>query len=95
MTQPTKRKSVPRPGNGGARIAGPGKRIGRPPKDAKRSTADIGPAARQELTILTLNQRGVRNNPLLTQRQVLEELIHAAWLEYDAHIQQIVENGIE
>ena len=71
----------------GGRRAG----AGRPATIRPITTIALSPQARQELSILTLNQRGVRNNPDLSQRAVLEEIIHARWLEYSAAIRDAEE----
>lgn len=64
-------------GKSGGRRAG----AGRPATDRPVRTLALSAEARQELSIITRNQRAVRNNPKLSQRQILEELIHAKWLE--------------
>lgn len=66
---------------GGARRAGAGKKLG-PPK----RNLHISPDAAQSLRILTLNARGVRNRDDITEEQITEELIEAAWRAYDAEI---------
>jgi len=64
---------------------------GRPATDNPVTTLALSREARQELRILTMERQAIANNKAITQRQVLEGLIHAAWLEYDAAIQRIVE----
>jgi hypothetical protein len=71
-------------GKSGGRRPGAGRRA----TDAPVRTISLSAESRQELAILTQAQRAVRNNPDLSQRQIVEELIHAAWLEYDATIQE-------
>lgn len=66
---------------------------GRPATTEPVRTLALSSPARQELSILTLNQRGIRNNHKLSQREFLEELIHAKWLEYDAMIQGMTEEA--
>jgi len=90
MTQPKrKRRSVPRPTNGGAR-AGAGR-----PANPTRETGilKLSAAALSELRVIVAEQRGVRNNPALTQRQIIEELIHREWLSFNEYIDQIVEDA--
>lgn len=48
-----------------------------------RRNLHISPTAAQSLRILTLNARGVRNRDDLTEEQIVEELIEAAWRELD------------
>lgn len=74
-----------------------GKRAGarRPSTTAEPATLRLNPQARQELRILILNQRALRNNPQLSQAQLLAEWIHEKWLEYDAMIQKLSEEGSE
>jgi hypothetical protein len=79
--------------SGGSRI-GAGRRA-KNTDPAADSTLAVSAQARQELRILTLRQRAVRNCATLTQRQILEELIHAAWLDYDAQIQSLAEQAHE
>ena len=75
------RRSTPRPGNGGAR-AGTGALVRRLQLDKKTA---------QELRILLLARRGATSNAELQPVDVVSQLIHAAWLEYDSSIQQSVE----
>lgn len=93
MTQPTKRRrrSVPRPGNGGARVPGPGKALGRPSTSGEVTTLALSPVARKELSILLSNQRSVRNNQQLSQAKLVEELIHREWIRYDEDVQRHAE----
>jgi hypothetical protein len=51
----------------------------------------LSAASLSELRIITAEQRGVRNNPKLTQRQIVEELIHREWLAFNEYIDKIVE----
>lgn len=74
-------------GKSGGRRPGAGRRA----TDTPVSTISLSTEARQELAILTQNQRAVRDNNDLSQRQIVEELIHAAWIEYDAMIQDTEE----
>lgn len=81
-------------GKSGGRRAGAGRHASNP----EPVTLRLSPQARQELRILTLNQRALRNNPLLSQAQLLAELVHEKWLEYDAAIQATAEeatNGLD
>jgi len=43
--------------------------------------------APQSLRVLTLNARGVRNDPAITEDQIADELIEAAWRAYDQEIE--------
>lgn len=43
--------------------------------------------AAQELRILTSHRRALTNNQALQPADIATQLIHAAWLEYDAMIQ--------
>lgn len=74
-------------GKSGGQRAG----AGRPATTRPVNTLALSEQARQELAILTRNQRAVRNNSKLSQRQIVEELIHAKWVEYDAMIQSMTE----
>lgn len=90
MTQPKRtRRSAPRPTNGGARAG-----AGRPPSPTRETgILKLSAAALSELRVIVAEQRGVRNNPALTQRQIIEELIHREWLAFSAYIDQIVEDA--
>lgn len=51
--------------------------------------------AAQELKILTLVRRGVTGNGDLSPDDVAAQIIHAAWLEYDAGTEENSENGVD
>lgn len=91
MTEKTyEARSDGRRNNGGKR-AGAGRRA----TTTEPATLRLGPQARQELRILTLNQRALRNNPQLSQAQLLAEWVHEKWLEYDAAIDTMAEEIID
>jgi hypothetical protein len=46
----------------------------------------------RELAILTGQKRALQPN--VTEQQVLEELIHAAWYELDQYYQQLAEQAL-
>lgn len=52
-----------------------------------------------ELRILTLHRRALTNNPALSSVDVVAQVIHEKWLEYDAMIQSMAEseatNGLD
>ncbi len=73
--------------NNGGKRTGAGRRATTPEPKSLRLPA----SARQELRILLLNQRSLRNNQQLSQAQLLAEFIHAKWLEYDAHIDAMID----
>jgi hypothetical protein len=77
--------------NNGGKRAGAGCHATTPEPASVRLPAQ----ARQELRILLLNQRSLRNNYQLSQAQLLAEFIHARWLEYDATIQQMAEGATD
>jgi len=58
----------------------------------------ISPAAAQSLRLLTLNARGVRNSETITEAQIVEELIGAAWRkldeQYQADADETYEGGV-
>lgn len=70
--------------SGGRRPGAGGK-----PTDSPATIGKFSPQARQELRILYLSQRAIRG-PRFSQRQLIEEWIHEKWIEYDAHIQNVV-----
>lgn len=76
--------------HGGARTPGPGKKLG-PPKQNLRISKD----AAQSLRVLTLNARGVRNRVDVSEEQIVEELIEAAWRELDATYQAGADEAYE
>lgn len=80
---------------GGSRPGNPnGKRGGKRPGSGPRvRRLQLSPAAAQELHILTLHRRALTNEQGLAPVGVVEQLIHAAWLEYDAMIQGMEEGG--
>lgn len=88
MTQPKRtRRSAPRSTNGGARVG-----AGRPANPTRETgILKLSAAALSELRVIVAEQRGVRNNPALTQRQIIEELIHREWLSFNEYIDKIVE----
>jgi hypothetical protein len=49
-----------------------------------RCDIHIGRDAAQSLRILTVNARGVRNKPDISEDEIVEELIEAAWRALDA-----------
>jgi hypothetical protein len=49
-----------------------------------RRDIHIGRDAAQSLRILTVNARGVRNKPDISEDEIVEELIEAAWRALDA-----------
>lgn len=63
------------------------KASGRKPKKLDPSVINLGPEASQELRIITLHLRGIRNNAKLTPRQVVEELIKREWVAFDEQVQ--------
>ena len=66
-------------------------RNGRQPgaRNVTRRRLALSDDAKQELRIITLHRRGITDNRELTPDEVVEELIHAAWLEYDAAISAV------
>jgi len=66
-------------GKSGGQRAGAGRRA----KTEPVATIALSSQAQLELSILTRHNRIIRGSPKLSQRQVAEELIHAAWLELD------------
>lgn len=68
---------------------------GRKPKKLDPRVINLSAEAQQELRIITLHLRGIRNNPQLTPRQVIEEMIKQRWLEFDANIQAKAEELAE
>lgn len=74
-------------GRSGGQRAGAGRHATHP----EPATLRLSPQARQELSILTQNQRALRSNPRLSQAQLLAEIVHEKWLEYDAMIQSMAE----
>ena len=48
-----------------------------------------------ELRILTLNRRGVTGNNEIQPVDIVTEMIHASWLEYDAMIQRLADDAVE
>lgn len=75
---------------GGARSPGEGKKLG-PLKRHLHISRD----AAHSLRILTLNARGMRNNPAITEDQIVEELIETEWRAYDAEIQAAADEAYE
>lgn len=59
------------------------KATGRKPKKLDPRTINLSLEAQQELRIITLHLRGIRNNSALTPRQVVEELIKREWAAFD------------
>ena len=53
----------------------------------------IGKIAGQELRILTLARRSVTGNQAITPDNVAADIIHAAWLEYDAGVEEAGEDA--
>ncbi len=49
--------------------------------------------AAQELKIMTLARRGVTGNQAITPDNVAADIIHAAWLEYDAGVEEAGEDA--
>ena len=47
----------------------------------------------QELKILTLVRRGVTGNQEITPDDVAAQTIHAAWMEYDAGVEEAGEDA--
>lgn len=79
-------------GRSGKGSGGSGRNQGRPAltTGSQATTLAISASARQELRIITLHLRAARNNHALTQRQVVEQLIRAAWLDYEQQIDHAV-----
>lgn len=82
-------------GKSGGRRSG----AGRHAANLEPATLRLNAQARQQLRILTLNQRALRNNPQLSQAQLLAEFVHEKWIQYDAMIQSMAEseatNGLD
>ena len=53
----------------------------------------IGKVAGQELRILTLARRALTGNQAITPDDVAADIIHAAWLEYDAGVEEAGEDA--
>ena len=53
----------------------------------------IGKVAGQELRILTFARRGVTGNQAITPDDVAAQIIHEAWLEYDAGVEEAGEDA--
>jgi len=68
---------------------------GRKPKKLDPQVINLSAEAQQELRIVTLHLRGIRSNPQLTPRQVIEEMIKQRWLEFDADVQAKAEELAE
>lgn len=68
---------------------------GRKPKKLDPSVIHLSVEAQQELRIITLHLRGIRENQQLTPRQVVEEMIRRRWLEFDADVQAKAEELAE
>jgi len=66
---------------GGAREPGPGKKLG-----PHKRNLHISEDAAASLRVLLLVARGARERPDLTEDEIVEELIEAAWRAYDAEI---------
>lgn len=64
-------------GKSGGRRAG----SGRPPTTRPLTHIVLSPAARHQLAVLTEWLRQERNDSKLSQRQMVEELLQAAWTE--------------
>ncbi len=50
-------------------------------------------AVAQELKVLTLARRSVTGNQAITPDNVAADIIHAAWLEYDAGVEEAGEDA--
>ena len=50
-------------------------------------------AVAQELKVLTLARRNVTGNQAITPDDVAADIIHAAWLEYDAGVEEAGEDA--
>lgn len=68
---------------------------GRPAINEPVTTVTLSEVARQELRILTLHRRQLSGNSRLSQRAVVQQLIHAAWVELDEATQAAAEELAE
>ncbi len=87
--RPATRPDDARHKNGGHTTAG------RKPKKLDPRVINLSPEAQQELRIITLHLRAIRNNSALTPRQVVEELIRREWIAFDEQVQADAEELAE
>lgn len=75
---------------GGARAPGLRKKLG-----PSKQNIHLDTEAARSLRILTLNARGVRNRPDLTEDAIVMELIEQAWRQLEREYSQAAEPAYE
>ncbi len=65
----------------------------RPGAGALVRRLQLDKVAGQELRILTLARRALTGNQAITPDDVAADIIHAAWLEYDAGVEEAGEDA--